>query len=181
MLYVITPVSRPNNLLTIAKSIPEEVKWCIVYDVGIKENPAIDEEYADFIYRADKKSCWGHTCRNYALDNLPLQDGDWLYYLDDDNLFHPKLMDVVACELEDEYSFIAMLQSYRGKPRFEHVEIAKGRLDMGACLYNWKWCKTERWTSEYEQDFNYTDRCRRHAPVKILYVVATYYNELRQE
>jgi hypothetical protein len=178
MLYVITPVSRPNNLLKIAASVPEEVKWCIVYDVGINENPFIDEEYADYIYRADKKSSWGHTCRNYALDHLPLQDGDWLYYLDDDNIFHPELLNI---KLENEYSFIAMLQSYQGKVRFPTVEIKKGRLDMGACLYNWKWCKDERWTAEYEQDFNYTSRCLQHAPAKSLPIVASYYNALRWE
>lgn len=176
MLYIITPVSRPDNLLKIAKTIPEEVMWCIVYDADTKENPVIDEEYADFIYRAETKSHWGNTCRDYALNHLPLKDGDWIYYLDDDNYFHPELLNI---ELDDSAAVIGFLQMYKKSIRFAEVKYTNCHIDGGACLFNWRLVKNVRWTSNaHNHDYLYIRDCLKNGPSKTVNVCASYYNAI---
>ena len=42
MLYIVTPCSRPENLLHIKESIPEECKWIVAYDDNCNTEMILD-------------------------------------------------------------------------------------------------------------------------------------------
>lgn len=173
MLYAITPCSRPSNLSRIKCSIPQDMKWCVVYDKPTQEDKELQ---ADYIYRAISKSSLGDSCRNFALDNLPLKDGDWIYYLDDDNLIHPNLLNI---ELDDNYAVIAFFQNYKNATRFNKIKIVSCCIDGGACLFNWRLVKNIRWTLPHHiHDYIYIRDCLTCGPLKEVHEVASYYNAL---
>jgi hypothetical protein len=37
-------------------------------------------------YKIDTSHIWGHEQRNYFITNIPVDDNDWCYFLDDDNV-----------------------------------------------------------------------------------------------
>ena len=91
MIYIITPCARPQNLLTIQKSIPKECVWVIVYD-AIVNNPLFVEGAINLkssFFAIDPSGGKGHVNKNLVLNTLVFNDDDWIYILDDDNLIHP--------------------------------------------------------------------------------------------
>jgi len=85
MVYIVTPCSRPENLLQMKKSIPEECKWIVAYDDNCDTEWMLDD-VINCTGLGIRDSKWGNKIRNWVLDNYEFEDGDWLYYLDDDNI-----------------------------------------------------------------------------------------------
>jgi hypothetical protein len=94
MLTIITPCSRQHNIPKISNSIKFNKihKWIIVYDTSkdrtynklYKNHPKILEvECNDGIS--------GNPQRNYGMS---LVDDGWIYFLDDDNIIHPKFWSI---------------------------------------------------------------------------------------
>lgn len=81
---IITPCSRPENLMKLADSISFPCRWIIVYDslepIHLFNSSNIEE------YNI-KGGVSGNLQRNFGIELSNLDD--WLYFLDDDNLIHP--------------------------------------------------------------------------------------------
>lgn len=113
-LIVITPVSRPDNLIKIYKSLAENnypisVDWHIVFDAAYtgnvdqwKELFAAHEgrSMSIIIHESDQANAVaGHYHRNFVIDKLAVQasydntlQSAWIYHLDDDNIMHSNLL-----------------------------------------------------------------------------------------
>jgi UDPglucose 6-dehydrogenase len=78
VLYIVTPCSRPENLDTIAQSIPVNFHWIIVHENDIK----LPERDNTFLLKCDRTGPWGHAGRNFFLNNFNLNDDDWVYLPD---------------------------------------------------------------------------------------------------
>lgn len=95
-LSIITPCSRPYNLPAIYSSILEmnnsDIEWIIVYDnINIDERILMYEKDVKirlFKSERQKGDNYASRQRNIGIENAT---GDYLYYLDDDNLAHKYL------------------------------------------------------------------------------------------
>ena len=90
-LNIITPCSRPENLLKISESInvpKENYRWIVVFDMDkLPSKELIPENCEVHLYR-ENGSVVGHAQRNYALSII--NDGH-IYFNDDDTLLHSEL------------------------------------------------------------------------------------------
>lgn len=93
-LSVVTPCSRPQNLLRIRPTIPEGSEWIIALD-SENTDAVPDEIRNDPLIKltALRQGSWGNSQRNAG---LALATGDYVYFLDDDNVVHPGLQEVLA-------------------------------------------------------------------------------------
>jgi hypothetical protein len=95
---IITPSYRIDNLNQIKQSINFEYvdEWIIVYDGNkIETNPYIfkeNEKNNEYMYKCSGICCNGQ--RNYALTKIT-NENTLLYYLDDDNIIHPDLYNLL--------------------------------------------------------------------------------------
>jgi hypothetical protein len=72
--------------------VPEQCHWVVVYDNSILSHPDVPPEDKGEFYTSLHSTYTGHSGnpnRNYALDSITLDDLDWVYVLDDDNIIHP--------------------------------------------------------------------------------------------
>ena len=185
---LITPSIRPENLLKIMDSIRFEYinKWIIVYDGSkIVENPKlfINNKIEEHIYKGDGIS--GNPQRNYALDLLKDTDTDtYLYYLDDDNIIHPELYNLLD-NIEDDkmYTF----DQQRPDNIFPFKTLLKGNditlfnIDTAMMLIDYNLCKDIRWVADkYNADGLYITECYTKNKDKWIYVdkLMAYYNPL---
>lgn len=79
----------------------DQIEWIIVYDSDqIDERIKIYESYVPIILTKEKGGfAYGSNQRNKGLE---LARGDWLYFLDDDNLIHHKLLEKAETYKEDD-------------------------------------------------------------------------------
>jgi hypothetical protein len=96
---IITPSYRTTNLEKIKNSILFDYvnEWIIVYDgKKIHENPGLFEKennkIKEYVHNGDGIS--GNPQRNYALTKITNKD-TYIYYLDDDNIIHPDLYNLL--------------------------------------------------------------------------------------
>lgn len=110
-LNIITPCSRPKNLIKIAKSInipKENYRWIVVYDgTNLPEKELIPEE-CEIYTHTDSESVVGHSQRNFALG---LIDRGYVYFNDDDTIIHKDLWENIK-DLDND--FISFSQEYKG-------------------------------------------------------------------
>jgi hypothetical protein len=101
-LNIITPCSRPKNLLEISKSINiprENYRWIVVFDMdALPPSELIPLNCETHLHR-NKLSIAGHSQRNYALSLI--NDGH-IYSNDDDTIIHPNLWDNIK-DLDDDF------------------------------------------------------------------------------
>jgi predicted O-methyltransferase YrrM len=178
---IITPSYRTNNLIKLKNSINFDYvnEWIIVYDGSkITTNPYLfkndnnSEKIKELIHNGEGIS--GNPQRNYALDNIDIED-TFLYYLDDDNIIHPhlyKLLNII--EKEKIYTFD---QSNRLKGN--NINIRK--IDTAMMLIDYRLCKNNRWIKDlYCADGYYIKECYDNNIDKHIYVNndLCYYNKI---
>ena len=156
-LTIITPSYRVNNLLEIKKSINFEYieEWIIVYDGSkITDNPKIFEnnnKIKEYVFKG--KGISGNPQRNYALTKITNPD-TLIYYLDDDNIFHPdmyKLLNII--DNDKMYTF----NQYNGL-KGDNIKIFC--IDTAMVIIPYKLCKNEKWIlDKYEADGYYIVEC----------------------
>lgn len=182
---IITPCSRPENLLEINKSIDFEKihEWIIVYDGNrINENlkkfshPKIKE----FIYKHERNDIlWGHPQRNFALEQIK-DDDTFIYFLDDDNIIHPDFYKIIPIlEKNKIYTFKQLVVS-QNKLNIGDV-IAIGNIDTSQFLIYFPLCKGIKWCLEYAADFHFINDCVQKNPNSHIFIdeIYAYYNYLR--
>jgi len=119
-LTLITPVTRPDNLQEIAKSIPNGCRWLLILDPDVNQNNLPKKgEY----YLIPQRQHY-HK-RNFALS---LVDSGYVYFLDDDTVIHPDFHKLL--NLPDTYDFIHFNQCWQdgtfrvgGNIKVNHIDI----------------------------------------------------------
>lgn len=142
MVSIITPCSRPLNLPTLYWSIlnmnTDDVEWIIIYDGDVVDRRIL--QYQDrvsiklFNKIPDNNDLRGTRCnklRNIGIEN---SIGDYLYFLDDDNIVHPKLYDRICRYKDDENTKILVFNQYSPKfneriSRLDESCVKEGVLD----------------------------------------------------
>jgi len=128
MLYIVTPVSRAENIEIIFNSIKNQlipkfkdfVKWHLILDpiISSEEHVEIYKLLTDKILTGlkislelgqNKKAFVGHAHRNFFIKIYNFQTEikniiktDYAYFLDDDTILHPEFLETVLPVLETE-------------------------------------------------------------------------------
>ena len=182
-LTIITPCTRPGNLMRLKESIPFEHvdKWIIVYDESVTPNAHLFHEERIQEYGCQGHSIAGNIQRNYALNLI----GDtYVYFLDDDTIMHPDMGDFLkTVEPNHMYTF----DQLRNAKEFPFTETLKGdsiemfRIDTAMCLIDSSLIQGIRWAvDEYTADAIFITECYSNHPESWIYVdrVLSYYNYL---
>lgn len=156
-LTIITPSYRVNNLLEIKESINFEYieEWIIVYDGSkITDNPNIFEnnnKIKEYVFKGEGIS--GNPQRNYALTKITNPD-TLIYYLDDDNMFHPDIYKLLNIIDNDKMYTFNQYNQLKGN------NINIGAIDTAMVIIPYKICKNEKWIlDKYEADGYYIVEC----------------------
>lgn len=158
MIYIITPCTRIFNLEKIKATIPTECQWVICYDKKVKEPPTID---GAININSPYTGSSGNPTRNFAIENIKdqLNDDDWIYILDDDNIIHPDWYDGVKDFINQEQSMIYWGQCYSdGNHRTDAPEsVVKCRIDTAQYMVRWDVAKKLSFIDLYEADGFYAE------------------------
>ena len=114
-LNIITPCSRPENLLKISESINiprENYRWIVVCDSDYLPDNSLIPENCEIYNHKNLNSSYGNSQRNYAIDMV--KKGH-IYFNDDDTLMHPNLWENIKDFNFDFLSFNQLLKN--GNPR----------------------------------------------------------------
>jgi SAM-dependent methyltransferase len=156
-LTIITPSYRINNLQKVKESINFDFvdEWIIVYDATkVTENPNLflgHPKIKEYIHIAEGIS--GNPQRNYALTKVSNPNTS-LYYLDDDNLLHPDIYNLLRV-LDN-----TKIYTFRQGDRLKGNNINVGSIDTAMCIIPFNTCKHVRWIPEkYDADGYYIKEC----------------------
>ena len=174
---LITPCSRPENIPVILESINFEYihEWIIVYD-GMKvngllhlENPKIKE----YIF-TDPESIKGTSQRNFAM-NL-VNDG-YIYFLDDDNIVHPKLY-ILLHFIKDGHFYTYNQQ--RQRKILLGNKLKEYKIDTAMLLIDISLTKNILWENNLTHDGEYISKIYKIHPEKWIWInsILSYYNKL---
>jgi len=161
-LSIITPCTRPLNLTTIYASILQmkevDVEWIIVYDMDDIDKRILlyEKEVPIKLYKQRRGIGKGSMQRNLGLD---VCTGDWIYFLDDDNLVHPMLYNRIKSYGEDDK--ILLFNQFgtnisRRITNFEsHRLFIVGYVDTGQIVVpkkykHIKWLNNRKFVEEYD-------------------------------
>ncbi len=156
-LTIITPSYRVKNLLEIEKSINFDYieEWIIVYDgCKITDNPKIFEnnnKIKEYVFKGEGIS--GNPQRNYALTKITNPD-TLIYYLDDDNIFHPDIYKLLNIIDNDKMYTFNQYNSLKGN------NINVRCIDTAMVIIPYKLYKNEKWIlDKYDADGYYIVEC----------------------
>ena len=168
-----------DNLYKIKESINFEYvhEWIIVYDGSkIITNPYLfkeDNKIKEYIYKCTGVS--GNGQRNFALSKIT-NENTLLYYLDDDNIIHPNLYNLLNnINNNTIYSFNQYNRIKGGNPNI-------GYIDTAMVLIPFNLCKNIIWKLDiYEADGHYIKDCIDSNRDKHVYIDEDlcYYNFLK--
>lgn len=193
-IVVITPCYRMENLQKIYDSIDFNivVKWIIVYDgKHIPNNPRLflnDNNIEEYIYTSGE-SCWGNAQRNYALTILAGKKAlhnCFIYYLDDDNIVHPKLYNVFKFIRKNNiYTFdqkrLSTIDGSYGATLKGNI-ISWKKIDTAQILLYYPLVRNIKWDeSIYQADYYYIKECcvNNYKVHKYIPFELSYWNYLR--
>lgn len=176
---IITPCSRPENLLKISESInipKENYRWIVVCDsVSLPDEKLIPRNCEIYFYK-DLKSISGNSQRNFALD---LINSDYIYFNDDDTLIHPNLWENIKNLDNDFISFEQLHKS--GQYRLSSNMIKVGYIDSHNFMISYDILGNTRFIIDrYDADGYFAEECfsKSKKPIHILKPLSVY-NQLR--
>jgi hypothetical protein len=179
---IITPCSRPENLLRIAESInipKENYKWYIVFDAEVlpKLTSYLDfNNNVEMYAHKDLNSIMGNSQRNFALD---LVDSGYVYFQDDDTLMHQDLWNTIKDLSAD---FISFDQAFtNGTLRLKCGRTDVGHIDSHNFIVSKEIIGDTRWKiDDYCADGIFADACAKKTNDKIFIdKILSIYNQLR--
>ncbi len=177
---IITPSYRTTNLRRLKDSIQFDYvdQWIIVYDGSkIKENPNMfhEEKIEEYVYEGEGRS--GNPQRNFALTKIKNED-TYLYYLDDDNLIHPNLYNLlnqiqgVQLFTFNQYNTHNPMSPYRNNTMLGN-DVRVGGIDTAMFLCHYSLIKGITWVyDKHEADGIYISECYQKNRDKHIYVNA---------
>lgn len=151
-LNIITPCSRPENLVRISKSINiprENYRWIVVFDFDELPKDCIIPDNCEVYLHKNPNSIVGHSQRNFAID---LIDKGHIYMNDDDTIIHPDLWENI--KNLDFYDFISFIQvDKNGNIRLFGNNIDIGYIDSHNFIVSKKSIGELKWIIEkYDAD-----------------------------
>lgn len=185
-LYIITPVSRIENLSKIFKSINWNyvTKWIIVYDKKIiKKNPYLFKNIPSVVELLNftKNSIRGSGQRNTGIEYLlkEKKNNSFVYFLDDDNIIHPNFYNIYK-KFKDEniYTFSQQvkIRHIRAGNKFKLYHI-----DTAMFVTSLTIIKNIRWKMKtHETDYHFIKECLSKNKNRYVCInnVGCYYNYL---
>ena len=177
MLYIITPCSRPQNLLEISKTIPNESQWIICSDNKVKM-PYIQNA---ILMQCNDTGQVGTLARNYILDNFQFNQEDWILAHDDDNIIHPELYSNIKQYLDSDYSIVywGQLEKESIRISLETVFPIANKIDSSCYMVNWKYNSKVRHKVIYNHDGIYAEQCSQNGSSLKIDKYLCYYNYLK--
>lgn len=193
-LSIITPCSRPLNLPIIYSSILElkskNVEWIIIYDreENYDERILNYESLIPIKLLVSKRQPSDINCgsrqRNVGIDNAI---GDYLYFLDDDNLIHKFLYDKIKLYSNGNnviiFNQFTRKMDRKLKPDFDVRNMKMGQIDTAQLIvprkYKSRWENKRKKNEEYDYVCNLINEigCENFKFVDKLY---TFYNYIRR-
>lgn len=180
--FIVTPSRRPFNLEFIAKTIPQECEWVVVFDNTVKNEHTVENAT---VIKSNETGFWGNPNRNIGLEyiknNLNPSDNDWIYILDDDNAIHPDWWSNIQHNLNSTDSIITWGQVWAsGEPRTAPTDTPRiATIDTSQYMVRWNVAKNLRFEHIYEADGIYAEEAAKQGSVKKLDQYLGYYNFLR--
>lgn len=179
MIHILTPCHRPENLDNISKTIPKECNWIIVFDSMVDNPPVVDGAVC---MNSNMTGGFGSHNRNYAFDNFPFEDNDWIFWLDSDNIVHPSWYDRVKefVDSDDDVCMVTWNQVNRNLDirLSATTEPMVGGIDSASFMCKWKYVKDIRCTDSYFHDGEYAVACAERGKVIAIQENLSYYNYL---
>lgn len=120
ILNVVTPTTRPENLVRIAQSLEHEapitIKWWIIADKNCPSSPEIRQPRAVIIEMvcSPHTALAGHAHRNDVLDQITDPE-EWFYSVDDDNIMHPGFLDQLYKTYQKGFEGLIVAQELRDR------------------------------------------------------------------
>jgi hypothetical protein len=175
MIHILTPCHRPDNIDIIKNSIPSGCNWIIVFDSLVENPPIVDGAVC---MNSNMTGGFGSHNRNYAFDNFPFEDNDWIFWLDSDNIVHPDWYKTVKPHLNKDLAMLTWGQILKdGSVRLLPVNIPKvGEIDSASFMVKWKYVKDIRCNDGYVHDGEYAEDCSTRGRVLALNSYVSYYN-----
>lgn len=161
-LSIITPCTRPLNLPAIYASILQmnevNVEWIIIYDSDEidKRILAYEDKVPITLLKERGGFAFASNQRNTGLD---ICGGDYVYFLDDDNLVHPMLFDRIRSYGEEDKILIFNQFSPKFKRRINRFNIKNIKpfyIDTAQIIVPKKY-KHVRWSNKrrYPEEYDY--------------------------
>lgn len=178
-LNIITPCSRPENLLTISKSINIPVgnyRWIVVCDSETLPDNNLIPENCEIYNIKNAKSIFGNAQRNYAIDMVIKGH---IYFNDDDTVLHPNLWDNIK---DINVDFISFYQSFKNNTiRLKSDIIRIGTIDSHNFVISYNVAKDIRWAlDKYEADGIFATNCyNKSESIAHIRKVLSIYNALK--
>jgi hypothetical protein len=180
---IITACSRPQNLDLLKESITFPCDWYIIYDSEKIER--IFEEGWIHTYNL-KGGVSGYNQKNYGLS---LVDGGWVYFLDDDNVLHPKFFDLfsIYTKLYPEKSAFVFNQQCSPDEKDVRWAIPSNvqtyKIDQAQWIVKRELIGFYRFGDRYESDGDFITTLHEQHSTRFGYLltVMSYYNYLKWE
>ena len=181
MLTIITPCSRPEHLPQLLKSIQfDKIKqWIIVYDTS--KNRKYDKQYqshAQIVEVECDNGISGNPQRNYGMS---LVDDGYIYFLDDDNIIHPKFWSIIdSLDGNKYYTFNQIRNQYGAILRGNNLKV--GYIDTAMFIVHKRHIGDIQWINDrYDADGYFITAIYNNHKDSHQYIndVACYYNFLR--
>jgi len=175
MLYIVTPCSRPENLAQIRKSIPSAFTWVVMMDASTDHKAPSG---ANVTHYSKKTGHWGNPLRNEFLDLYQDQftENDWVYFLDDDNILHPKFIQQIESLLYLNAGIVTWGQEGRLRPT-DQPRI--GNIDTASFMFRPTETNKLRFENIYEADGMFAQAATRLTNLICVEAYLCYYNALR--
>lgn len=173
MIHILTPCSRPWNLVMIAPSIPPKCSWKVAFDksTGVQSRGKW--------YTSQFTGHWGHPVRNEMLSRLKAKPDDYILFLDDDNLIHPNWYEHVKGSTADMVTWGQ--ENKDGTTRLRATAQPKvGNIDMGSFMVKYKIAKQLKFTDVYEADGIFAmEAAQKASDIQTINESISYYNFLK--
>jgi hypothetical protein len=179
-LNIITPCSRPENLIKISESInipKESYRWIIVFDYEQPIDEKLIPKIGECYYHKNNESTSGNSQRNFALN---LVEKGYVYFNDDDTLLHPDLWSNIK-DISD-VDFISFMQNNKdGSLRIMGNNINVGHIDSHNFIVNYNIIGDTLWDiKKYDADGYFAVECYQKSKNKLwIDKVLSVYNLLR--
>lgn len=178
-LNIITPCSRPQNLITISKSInipKENYRWVIIYDGDTLPDSDLIPDNCEVYLHRNEKSVAGHSQRNFALDMI---ETGYIYFNDDDTIIHNDLWENIKDTTEDFISFMQETKDHR--IRLKGNVISVYNIDSHNFIIKKNIIDNTRFdVTKYEADGYFASECfKKSNSHKYINKILSTYNSLR--
>jgi hypothetical protein len=157
-LNIITPCSRPENLIKISESInipKDNYRWIVVFDSEQLPNNELIPDNCEVYLHRNHLSVVGHSQRNYALDMIT--EG-YVYFNDDDTLIHSELWENIKNLNNDFISFSQLNKD--GSLRLKGDNISVNNIDSHNFIIDYSIIGNTRFIiTKYDADGYFAHEC----------------------